>query len=63
MDTTNTLNHELTSGASIIDIDDMGYEMSSKSMTVDENINDSVRSSTTLTVIKIRVCTIAASLI
>ena len=49
MDTTNTLNLELTSGASIIDIDDMGYEMPSKWMIVDENINDSVRSSTTLT--------------
>ena len=49
MDTTNTLNHELTSGASIIDIDDMDYEKPSKWMTVDENINDSVRSSTTLT--------------
>ena len=33
MDTTNTLNHELTSGASIIDIDDMDYEMPSKWMT------------------------------
>ena len=49
MDTTNTLNHELTSGASIIDIDDMDYEMQSKSMIVDENINDSVRNSPTLT--------------
>ena len=49
MNTINTLNHELTSGASIIDIDDMGYEMPSKWMTVDENINDSARSSTTLT--------------
>jgi hypothetical protein len=49
MDTTNTLNHELTNGASIIDIDDMDYEMPSKSMTVDENINDSVRNSPTLT--------------
>jgi hypothetical protein len=49
MDTTNNLNHELTSGASIIDIDDMGYEMPSKWMTVDENINDSVRNSPTLT--------------
>ena len=49
MDTTNTLNHELTSGASITDIDDMGYEMPSKSITVDENINDSVRNSPTLT--------------
>jgi hypothetical protein len=34
MDTTNTLSHELTSGASIIDIDDMDYEMPSKWMTV-----------------------------
>ena len=49
LDTTNTLNHELTSGARIIDIDDMGYEMPSKWMTVDENINDSVRNSPTLT--------------
>jgi hypothetical protein len=49
MDTTNTLNHELTSEASIIDIDDMCYEMPSKSLTVDENINDSVRNSPTLT--------------
>jgi hypothetical protein len=49
MDTTNTLNHELTSEASIIDIDDMDYEMPSKWMTVDENINDSVRNSPTLT--------------
>jgi hypothetical protein len=49
MDTTNTLNHELTSGASIIDIDDMDYETPSKWMTVDENINDSVRTSPTLT--------------
>jgi predicted aldo/keto reductase-like oxidoreductase len=49
LNTTNTLNHELTSGAIIIDIDDMGYEMPSKSMTVDENINDSVRNSPTLT--------------
>ena len=43
MDTTNNLNHEITSGANIIDIDksintnDMRYEMSSKSMRVDEN--------------------------
>jgi hypothetical protein len=49
MNTTNTLNHELTSGASIMDIDDMDYEMPSKWMTVDENINDSVRNSPTLT--------------
>jgi len=55
MDTTNNLNHEITSGTSIIDIDeshntdDMGYEMPSKSMRVDENINDSVRNSPTLT--------------
>jgi hypothetical protein len=49
MDTTNTLNHELTSGASIIGIDDMDYETPSKWMTVDENINDSVRNSPTLT--------------
>ena len=54
MNTTNNLNHEITSGANIIDIDvsnntnDMGYEMPSKSMRVDENINDSARSSTTL---------------
>jgi hypothetical protein len=54
MDTTNNLNHEITSGANIIDIDksintnDMSYEMPSKSMRVDENINDSARSSTTL---------------
>jgi hypothetical protein len=54
MDNTNTLNHELTSAASIIDIDkshdidDMGYEMPSKSMRVDENINDSARNSPTL---------------
>ena len=49
MDTTNNLNHELTSGASKIEIDDMGYEMPSNWMTVDENINDSVRNSPTLT--------------
>ena len=49
MDTTNTLSHELTSGASIIGIDDMDYETPSKWMTVDENINDSVRNSPTLT--------------
>jgi hypothetical protein len=49
MDTINTLNHELTSGASTIDIEDMGYEMPSKSMNVDGNINDSVRNSPTLT--------------
>ena len=54
MDTTNNLNHELTSGANIIDIDesnntnDMGYEMPSTSMRVDENINESARSSTKL---------------
>jgi hypothetical protein len=41
MDTTNTLNHELTSGASVIDIDDMCYEMPFKSMNVDGNITDS----------------------
>jgi hypothetical protein len=55
MDTTNNLNHEITGDTSIIDIDeshntnDMGYEMPSKSMRVDENINDSVRNSPTLT--------------
>ena len=55
MNTTNNLNHEITSGANITDIDesnntdDMGYEMPSKSMRVDENINDSVRNSPTLT--------------
>jgi hypothetical protein len=54
MDTANNINLEITSGANIIDIDesnntnDMGYEMPSKSMRVDENINDSARSSTTL---------------
>jgi hypothetical protein len=52
MNTTNNLNHEITS---IIDIDeshntdDVGYEMPSTSMRVDENINDIVRNSPTLT--------------
>ena len=54
MYTTNNLNHEITSGANIIDIDesnntdDMGYEMPSKSMRVDENINDILRNRPTL---------------
>lgn len=53
MDTKNNLNHEITSGANNIDKsnntnDMMGYEMPSKSMRVDENINDIVRSSHTL---------------
>jgi hypothetical protein len=53
MNTTNNLNHEITSDTSIIDIDeshntdDMGYEMPSTSMRIDENINDIVRNSPT----------------
>jgi len=54
MNTTNNLNHEITSGANIIDIDesnntnDMSYEIPSKSMRVDENINDILRNRSTL---------------
>jgi hypothetical protein len=55
MNTTNNLNHEITSDTNIIDIDkshntdDVGYAMPSTSMRVDENINDIVRNSPTLT--------------